>query len=248
MTGSKIAAVVFGVLSLLVGAAMIAGAAALLTEDRDDDGFYISEDYTFAQSSHAIVSEDIEIVREAPGWLIDRVLDPVDLRIQGTNAGEAPLFMGVAATSDVDGYLADVAYHEVTDLKFDGSKIDDVEYRTVAGTTTPTAPGAERFWEVSVEGTGLQTLDWSLESGSWTVVVMNADATAGVDADLALGAKISNLVAIAWVVIGIGVLFGLLGMYLMYRGFRRPEFREPTRIVDLREEAEEREREPIVRS
>jgi hypothetical protein len=68
---------------------------------------------------------------------------------------------------------------------------------------------------------------------------MNADASAGVAADLALGAKVSNIVAISWIGIGIGILSVLLGGYLMFRGFfRRPTVIE-TRggVVDLRDEA-----------
>ena len=238
MTGGKIAALIFGILGVLVGAALIAGATTILTEDRDDDGFFISEGYTFAQPSHAIVSEDIEILSEAPSWLIDRITDPVDLRIQGTSASGEGLFVGVAPTTDVAIYLSGVAHHEVTSLDFDGSTIAGVDYRSVEGTAVPTRPGSQTMWEVSTEGAAVQTLDWSLESGSWTVVLMNADASAGVDADLALGAKISNIVAISWIVMAIGIVSVLGGMYLVYRGIRRASVLEGgPPVLDLRDEA-----------
>jgi hypothetical protein len=238
MTGRRVVAIVFGVLGVLVGAALIAGASTILIEDRDADGFYVTEEYTFERSSHAIVYEDVDILSDAPSWLVDRVTDPVDLRIQATSVGGEGLFMGIAATADADQYLSGVAYDEVTSLDVDGSTIASVEYQSHPGTAVPMAPGGEGFWAASIEGAGPQTLDWSLESGSWTVVVMNADASAGVDADLIFGAKISNIVVVAWIVMAIGLISVLGGGYLMYRGFRRSgEAAGTTRVVDLREEA-----------
>ncbi len=111
-----------------------------------------------------------------------------------------------------------------------------MSYRPLEGTATPTAPATETFWVTSVAGTGVQAMDWSIESGNWTIVVMNADATPGVDTDLALGARISNIVAIAWMALALGSISLLLGGYLMYRNMRpgyRPDRTTPT--VDLRE-------------
>lgn len=223
MTGRRIAAIVFGVLGVLVGAALIAGSITVLTEDRDADDFYVTEGYTFERSSQAIVYEDVDILSDAPSWLIDRVTDPVDVRIQGTSVGGEGLFIGIAATGDVDGYLSGVGYDEVTSLDVDGSTITSVEYQSHQGTAVPMAPGSEGFWAASTEGTGTQTLDWSIESGNWSVVVMNADASAGVAADLIFGAKISNFIAAAWIAMVIGLVSVLGGGYLLYRGFRQSD-------------------------
>jgi hypothetical protein len=236
MTGTKILALVFGVLGVLVGAALIAGATTVLTEDRDEDGFFVSSEYTFERSSHAIVSEDVDILTDAPSWVIDRLTEPVDLRIQGTNAGGAGLFIGIAATADVESYLSGVAYDEVTSLDVDDGSIANVEYVSHQGTQLPTTPGNEAFWDVATDGEGLQTLDWSLDSGNWTVVVMNTDASAGVNADLAFGAKISNIISIAWVVMGFGLISTLGGGFLIYRGLRRSGASR-TDVIDLRGDA-----------
>jgi hypothetical protein len=246
MTGRKIAAIVFGVLGVLVGAALIAGSIAVLTEDRDADDFYVTEAYTFERSSQAIVYEDVDILSDAPSWLIDWVTDPVDVRIQGTSVGGEGLFMGIAATTDVDGYLSGVAYDEVTSLDVDGSTIASVQYQSHQGTAVPMAPGSEGFWAASTEGTGSQTLGWSLESGNWSVVVMNADASAGVAADVIFGARISNFVAVLWIVMVIGLVSVLGGGYLMYRGFRRSdEAAATTAVVDLREQEPAAETKPV---
>ena len=221
MMARRILAVVFGVLGLAVGMALVAGAVWLLNEDRDDDGFYASESHQFERASHAIVSGDFDQLTEVPSWLADLVTDPVDVRIEGSSAAGEALFVGIAATDDVDRYLSGVAHDEVKSLDIDGRTIDSVEYAGREGTGTPTAPGDEDFWEVSTEGVGLQSVQWSIEQGNWTAVVMNADGSAGVAADLAFGASISNIVAIAWAVIAFGAFSLLGGWYLTYRGFRR---------------------------
>ena len=56
MAARRVLVIVFGVLGFLVGAAMIAGAVWMLNEDRDDDGFYATEPFTFERSSYAIAS------------------------------------------------------------------------------------------------------------------------------------------------------------------------------------------------
>lgn len=220
MTARRVLAIVFGVLGFLVGAAMIVGAVWMLNEDRDDDGFYATEPYTFERSSFAIASGDFDQLTEVPSWLADRVADPVDIRIEGTGTSGKSLFLGIGPTADVDRFLSGVAYDEVKGLDLDGRSISSVDYAGREGTTRPAPPRGEEFWEASTEGVGPQTLDWPLESGSWTAVVMNADASAGVNADLAFGVKISNIVAIAWIVIGFGVFSVLLGAYLVRRGAR----------------------------
>ncbi|MCP4964752.1 MAG: hypothetical protein GY926_05910, partial [bacterium] len=225
MTGRRAIAVVIGILGLLIGATVIAGAAWLLAEDRDDDGFYAAEAFPFEQSSHAIVSGDLDILADTPSWLAELLADPVDVRIQGTSGEE--LFIGIASTADVDRYLSGVAHDEVTDLDLDGRSITSVDYVNHDGTASPMSPGSEQFWEVRAEGAGPQTVEWSLESGSWTVVVMNADASTGVIADLEFAARISNIVAITWGVLGFGVISLLGGGYLTYRGLRRRGMREP---------------------
>jgi hypothetical protein len=220
MRPAKVVALVFGVLGLLVGAALIAGATSILTADRDD-GYFTSEAYRFDRQTVAVTSEDLDVLTDAPSWLADWLTDPVSIRFQAT-AGFDSLFMGIAPTSDVSGYLAGVAHDEVTDIDIDNSVIVDVTYETHLGTEIPPQPGTVGFWTTSVEGIGIRTLDWSLETGNWTVVLMNSDASPGVVADVTLGAKIDNLIGFAWIGMAFGVISVLGGGYLTYRG-ARPE-------------------------
>ena len=53
----------------------------------------------------------------------------------------------------------------------------------------------------SAAGSGEQTLEWDPKDGDWRAVVMNANATRGVAADLSIGAELDPVL---W--IGIGLL------------------------------------------
>ena len=74
----RILAVFFGVLGVLLGISLLAGATWLLFEDRDADGFYATEIQTLERPSHAIVSGDFDQLTEVPSWFADIVTDPVD--------------------------------------------------------------------------------------------------------------------------------------------------------------------------
>jgi hypothetical protein len=91
----------------------------------------------------------------------------------------------------------------------------------VVGTTAPAArPAAQTFWAVSSKGTGPQTVSWDPRSGSWRVVVMNANASSGVTADGDIGARIPDLI---WFGVGFlvaGLLLLALGGFLIYIGVR----------------------------
>ena len=217
----RVVRVVFGVLGLLVGAAAITGALMTLDEDRDPDDFFISDGHRLERSSFAITSEGIDVLSDAPGWVADRLTDPVDVRVSGSSNDGSDLFLGIGTSDDVEAYLTGVAYDEVDSIEFEGSDIDYVHH---GGASSPGVPGGESFWATSVEGPGIQTLDWSIEQGEWTVVVMNADGSAGVDASLVFGARISNFVWVAWGVFAFGVFVMLGGVVLVLR--RRGETKE----------------------
>lgn len=232
MTGRRILAVVFGVLFAVLGITLIGGATAVLVEDTDADGFYMSEQYAFAAPTRAIVSEEIALLNDAPSWLSDSIADPVDLRVRSIGASSGSLFLGIGDSADVTAYLNDVPYHEVTSVDFDGGAITGVSYQVHPATQVPAAPGDQQFWAAWTESTGPQSLEWPLEAGSWTVVAMNSDGSTGVAADLVFGARMANLTTIAWVAAAIGMVLAVGGGFLIYLGVRRR-----TETVDLGEGA-----------
>ncbi len=185
--------------------------------DHDADGYVVSEPATFERPSAAIVIAEpppggerlvvlgggLRCRAAATDPALDHAIVSEDVlfRVQGVTRAPGALFLGVAPAAAADEYLAGVAHDAVTEVEFgdgDCEQVRNVVYTSYEGTSLPAAPGAEAIWQASVEGTGLVTLDFTLpREGDWAVVVMNADGSPGVTADLALGAKVSNVTVIA---------------------------------------------------
>lgn len=193
------------------------GATTGLVADKDNDGFFISSQERFEQSSYAI-SADVEIASDAPRWLAEWISDIGEVRVTGSSNTASEIFIGVAATDDVEGYLSGVAYGEVEDIEYNPFNID---YLSHDGTATPSAPTDQVFWVERTSGSQEQTLDWAIEPGNWSVVVMNADGSPFVDTDLVFGMNVNNATAFIWLTMAVGAAFGLAGLVLLYLGMRR---------------------------
>jgi hypothetical protein len=121
---------------------------------------------------------------------------------------DAPVFVGIAASSDVAAYLQGVSHAVVTDLPMDGD-LGGPTYSRVPGSTKPTPPADAGIWVDQASGTGTQSITWPLKEGSWTVVVMDPSGSSGVFADVSAGVTIPGL---SWVV---AILFSLAGVGLV---------------------------------
>jgi hypothetical protein len=71
---------------------------------------------------------------------------------------------------------------------------------------------------------GTQTLTWKVRDGDWSVVLMNADGSRGVAADIDLGAKLSFLlwVALGLLVGGVLVVGGSTALIVLAARTRQP--------------------------
>jgi hypothetical protein len=220
MSGGRIALFVAGSLVTLLALAVLAGGAAILAfnhTERDSSGFFSSANEIYATDGYAIVSDELAVGTDGPDWLFEEGrLATLRLRGASERAGRE-LFIGIAPTAQARDYLAGTSYATVSDLDFDPFQ---VTYRSSSGASAPGEPGDESFWSASEQGSGTQSLEWDVAKGNWSVVVMNADASAGVDASLSVGAKVGF---VFWVGIGLmigGALLLLWGAALIYLGVR----------------------------
>jgi len=195
-----------------------AGAALISAVARDDDGYLSSPAERFDSRSYAITSESIHLDDDAPeAFLPERLLG--DARFQATAATGSSLFLGVGPTADVEAYLAEVQYDVWVDER-DG----DPEFETHAGGPPPAPPTTQDFWTAQVSGPGTQTLEWDVESGDWTVVLMNADGSRSVSADVKAAATlpgIGKLVAVLLSLAGAALALGGLMVVLALTVGRR---------------------------
>ena len=79
-------------------------------------------------------------------------------------------------------------------------------------------PGDSDIWTASASGTGDQQLTWDATSGDWVVVLMNADGSRDVAADVAVGATVP---ALGWLVAGLLAVGGVL-LLILHAGPRDP--------------------------
>ncbi|WP_298585695.1 DUF4389 domain-containing protein [uncultured Kocuria sp.] len=191
-------------LGALVSGLVLAGAAAA----QQDGRFLTTSPDRHQTITYALVGPpavlDVGDAQISPVPFLDQ-LGRVQVRVTAADP-EQEIFVGVAGTGDVDRYLDGVAHAELGRATESG---DDTASR-VPGERVPDRPGNQTFWADSDQGTGTRELTLDLRSGSWTLVVMNADATRPVWADLQLGARSELLGPLA----GGQLVGGLVGLVL----------------------------------
>lgn len=217
-----------GAVLVLIGLFLVWGGIAPLTESPDADGYYMSDPFTLDRPSSAVVATDMDLLRGRWETLTEEsfaemfMATPNDIRMQGIASEDDAIFLGIAPTSAVNEYLDGVAYEEITEWNADQAAIVEVEYTSFEGTVPPAPPRGETFWAVSASGMETQTLDWTIEDGDWTAVVMNADGSSGVAAELAFGAlPPSGWDALHWTSFAAGLVLVAGGAVLAYLGLRR---------------------------
>jgi hypothetical protein len=211
---------VFGSLFLLLALALFGGAIAGivgLENNRDATGYFVTHTHHYRTSSYALSTETWD-VGSVTGALEASLLR---LRITATSDNTAePLFIGIARTEDVAGYLASVEHDELRDITFDPFKID---YRRVGTGAPASRPATKSFWQAHASGTGTQTISWPVKSGQWSAVVMNADGSRNVSVDAQIAARLSG----AWWFVAGFILLGALalvgGIALVRPAFSRKE-------------------------
>lgn len=88
--------------------------------------------------------------------------------------------------SDLETYLNDVKYDEVTDFRI---RRRSLEYTDHSGTSKPEASTTQTFWTASAYGEETQTLEWGIKEGTYSLVLMNDDGSQGLDLAVSIGVK-----------------------------------------------------------
>jgi hypothetical protein len=215
---ARVVALALGCLLLLPGIALVAAGGLLLWAHgvHRSDGFVTSPEDRFTTSTHALVSERIDL-RTGADWLpVGTALG--DARVEVTADEGDEVFVGVARAADANAYLRGVSRTEVDALGFDSPPGNDDQRPGGA----PTGPPADQdFWIAQASGTGLQRVTWSATDGDWMFVVMNADGSAGIDVDARIGAEFPALGTVAWTVLIIGLGVTVVGVLLVRPGRRQ---------------------------
>jgi hypothetical protein len=216
MSAGRVVLIVLGSIGALLGLALLVGGGVLLWSDRTqrEDGYVTTSTERFATSTYALTRTRLEVDADVPNWVWnDNWFGKVRIRGESAAGGKL-LFIGIGPEPAVARYLGRVAHANVEDINLDPFR---VEYRPIAGGPPQAPPTAQHFWAVSASGMGTQTVTWKVREGDWSVVLMNADGSRHVVADIDLGAKLSFLLwlAIGLLVAGALVLAGSIALIVL---------------------------------
>lgn len=237
--------VIGGLAALVIGSVLLSTAVSLLVAggtalwaagQAGPDGYFQTPPVTVSTTTYALASQPIDLTGDAGssaggqgsmgemgdmGYFSGNGTDAFNLgslRLSAESADAGtPLFIGVAPSSEVSAYLADVSHAVVTRANPGpgGTRLN-----VISGTQAPALPGDQDFWTLSAAGTGEQNLVWNLQDlavegsagypDSYTIVVMNADASQAVNVDLRGGARSDLIAPLGW-----GLLIGGLALLLV---------------------------------
>jgi hypothetical protein len=211
---------------LTVGALLTAAAVAVTAagsiglvangSGRDAAGYVAAAVRPASTGGYALVSDPVRIETGTDPGVLARTIGQVTVR--ATTRTDA-VFVGLAPTADVVRYLRGVAVGPWRSTTAAAGQRSTAVVDS-AGGPPPGKPADQPFWTASATGPGSQTLVWTPQPGDWTVVIMNADAARGVDADLTVGAQVPVLGATAGAALGVGLALLVVGLVLILLGAR----------------------------
>jgi hypothetical protein len=213
-SGWRVAAVIAGsVIALMAAGAMSAGIAGVVVDQtqRDDQGFVMTPTERYSTGTFALVSETVTVDVPGPNWgdLLDDLVGDVKVR----SVSDAPVFVGIGPADDVAAYLRGVPHEQLGDLA-------DASGTVIRGSNRPGDPAAQGFWVASSSGAGAQSLRWDVTDGAWRAVVMTEGGTRSVQAELAVGAKLPQLLGVSLALLGAGAILLALGGVALVAGVR----------------------------
>ena len=228
MKPARIVSLVIGSLLALVGFGLLAGGGILgwaLATQRDDAGYFTTSNQQFMTDSYALTSDKIDLGDPGPDGFGDWANAMVRVRVD--SAGSDEVFVGIAREADVEAFLAGVPHDDITTTsRFGNSSNAECRRENVDGTFIPAQPATQTFWVAQASGIGTRGITWHVESGSWAILVMNANGTPNVTANVQFGGQVDYLVPIAIGLALAGFLLLAVGAVLIVVGVARPHARD----------------------
>jgi hypothetical protein len=174
---------VLGAMLGLLGLALMGAGALVLSLFGTDGQTQVPVGEARADTGRAIVLTDFQISTSTPLPFDESWFD-----LQVEVAGDQQLFVGVAAKTDSLEYLRGVPYLLITGID---SSSEDLDSTQIPGDSVPAAPAQQTFWTDQGQGRDV-AVDWPVTDSNTTLVVMNADGSPPV------AAEISARVTVGW--------------------------------------------------
>ena len=213
-SGWRTVLVVLGSLLIILGVGAVVGGGAGLWfhQQRDNAGYYTAGPERFTTDTAALSIPSLDVnVGGTELFSAENMLGRARIRIESVNSG-TPLFIGIGPADEVAKYLNGVGHDELSDIDTSPFK---ATYTSRPGGLPTSLPGSHSFWVASDSGTGARTLDQKVADGNWTVLIMNADGSPGVDANISAGATLPAVLPISVIALVAGGILVLAGIALV---------------------------------
>jgi hypothetical protein len=218
---ASILLIAFGLIALIGGAAV-----AYLNMGTDSEGYALSEKYPIKTTSNAFALWVAPMRITGIFSTLDSSSIAATKWVVTTSEPAKEIFVGWAKASDVEGYLSGFSY-ETPDkgwhwLTSPYAPEIDVPSTAIYNQGPPARPPAEEsFWTNTATTTNSAEIKWDpvwdSSKGMNVIVVMNADGSSAVNADIQLGFKVPILSWLPYLLIPLGLVLFVLGILLFKR-------------------------------
>ena len=217
--GRTVLVVLASLVALLGLAALAAGIAAVVLDQtqRGSEGYLSTATTAYSTGTYALVSDSYRAGTSSDWFAARQLLGEVRITVRSSRR----VFLGIARADKADRYLEGMRREQGPSFEPDRFGAARGEFSVLPGGAPTAAPGRISIWAASTTGTGTRRLAWTPKNGEWRVVLMNADGSAGVNADLSIGATFPHLLTIGLVAAGAGLVLLLGSAVTMVAALRR---------------------------
>jgi hypothetical protein len=223
----KIILLIGVVLLLILGVSSIVSGTVVLVLNRgtDKDGYSLSDVYRVETSTHAFALW-VEPLRISSylRWINPEDIAQTKWVVKAVDLSKE-IFIGWAKAADGENYLNGFRYETPPSWHWNTSpyyaSIDippTVIYNEGAPSKSPTL---ETFWLESAHSSNSSTINWdpnwSSQAGRNILIIMNADGSNNVEADLQLGFNVPIFGWLPYLLIPLGIVMCLGGIFLIRR-------------------------------
>jgi len=223
----KIPLLIVSILLFVLGIAAIAGGAIVLYYNggTDAEGYAISPVHEVRSTANAYVLWVAPMKSGSTfSWLGEDNIAATKWIIKAAGSGKQ-VFAGWAKAATVESYLNQLKY-ETPDKGWHWyiepyyAEIEVPSTKIVNQGASTHAPADESYWLDSVVTSDSATIywdpSWQQSEGMNIIIIMNADGSSGVNADLQLGFQVPILTWLPYLLIPLGILM-CVGGYLLFR-------------------------------